>query len=190
MKLIGLAGSARCGKDTVADFLERDHDYYRAAFADPLKQMLCQLLSMTPDKLNELKDHTLAFLGCTPRALMQTLGTEWGRLAVQPYLDGPTTLWVRLMHEKIDMHKRLGNNLVITDVRFDDEAELIRSMGGFIAHISRPNNPIIGTPEHASEKGVTIVRGRDYIVNNDRDLAWLEGLTTALDELVGLDADD
>ncbi|HET9691813.1 MAG TPA: hypothetical protein VFP61_11725, partial [Acidimicrobiales bacterium] len=40
--IIALSGYARAGKDTVAEILA-DHGYRRAAFADPLKQVLADL---------------------------------------------------------------------------------------------------------------------------------------------------
>ena len=35
--ILGLVGFASSGKDTVADYLVRNHNFNRIAFADPLK---------------------------------------------------------------------------------------------------------------------------------------------------------
>jgi hypothetical protein len=91
------------------------------------------------------KEVAIPGLGCaTPRFLMQTLGTEWGRNAVDP------DLWVK------HMRLRLGDilqitDVVIDDVRFENEATMIRDMGGKIIHV-QGRGGIEGS--HVSENGV------------------------------------
>ena len=90
--VIGIAGPARCGKDTAADFIIEEHpQYVKASFADPLKDMLRVGLGLNAAQLygndKEGVDHRYE---CSPRHIMQTLGTEWGRqlihqISIQPY---------------------------------------------------------------------------------------------------------
>ena len=156
--LIGLTGSARCGKDTIAEELSKNYGFFKIAFADPLKQMVGALLSMKPPVLEEFKDKELAFLdGVTPRRLLQTLGTEWGR---QIIMDD---IWLRFAQEKIDICRAQAfNDIVITDVRFDNEAEFIQKQGGVVFRVIRPDAPKVHA--HASEAGVkqTLTNGHIY----------------------------
>ena len=119
--LIGLAGKARCGKDTVGDILVAEHDFERVSFAGPLKDAVRTILGMSPGTLEEFKDKELDFLdGVTPRRMLQTLGTEWGRETIHP------EIWIRIARERIQLIQEMGGtNIVITDVRFDNEAEMI-----------------------------------------------------------------
>ena len=75
--LIGMCGAAGSGKDTIADILGFD----RVAFADPLYEMVSLVTGLTPDEMRdrETKERTIDWLGQSPRQLLQTLGTEWGR---------------------------------------------------------------------------------------------------------------
>ena len=50
MKLIGLTGKARSGKDTVANYLFNQHGYTRIAFADPVKLAAQQVFGLTHEQ--------------------------------------------------------------------------------------------------------------------------------------------
>jgi hypothetical protein len=149
MMLIGLTGKARCGKDTIADVLVEDHGFTRVAFADPLKLAVGSILGMNAATLEEFKDNELDFLdGVTPRRMLQTLGTEWGRETIHP------EIWIRIAREKIQLLQEMGNhNIVITDVRFDNEAELLALESGVVFQVVRPGGPEV--EGHASEEGVS-----------------------------------
>lgn len=147
--LIGLTGSARAGKDTVAQILAKLDGYQRVAFADPIKRMTETLLAMSPVVLEQMKDHKLAFLkGVTPRRIMQTLGTEWGRNILMD------DLWLRFASEKIAVLQEMHyENIVVTDVRFDNEAELIHNLGGVIYKVTRESAETVEA--HTSEVGIS-----------------------------------
>lgn len=100
------------------------------------------------------------------RKLLQWIGTEWGRGLSED-------LWVNLWQSTVQNILEYVPQGVITcdDVRFDNEAEKIKSMGGIIIKIQRseatPDAPN-GIAGHASEKGVSdsLV---DFVINNDYD---------------------
>jgi hypothetical protein len=110
---------------------------------------------------------------------MQTLGREWGRELVD------LEIWTKLAQRKIDYLNKLnsaGNasiaGIVITDIRFEGEANWLRQQGGEIWHIRRPNNPNAIPQDHESEMGVTAADG-DTLVYNSGSLIDLEIIINA-----------
>lgn len=152
MIVIGLTGRAGSGKSTVAERLVCEHGFQAIAFADPLWAML-DIIGVDTERVHvdrEYKDHyLLPGIGKTPRALIQTLGTEWGRQLVHP------DLWVIVARRQIEAHEHLYGRierLVFTDVRFDNEAALLHQMGGQLWRIIR--DVPLRTP--ASEQSLTV----------------------------------
>jgi hypothetical protein len=98
MILIGLHGKAHAGKDTVGQMLV-GYGLDRVAFADPIKRMLIEGLGLTAEHFDSpLKEEPIPWLGKSPRQLMQTLGTEWGRDLVNRLEDGQGN--VHVLHPK------------------------------------------------------------------------------------------
>lgn len=164
--IIGICGAAGSGKDEVATRLSNAHGFRRVAFADPIYEMLEVFTGMPEEQLRDrqIKESEIAWLGKSPRSLLQTLGTEWGRRHVSG------DVWV-----KIAIRRALRSSLVaIPDVRFDNEAEAIRGAGGCIWMITRPGPSCLGAEAaaHVSERGVAdhLV---DVVIANDGDLNLL-----------------
>ena len=142
--LIGIAGRARSGKDTVANFIIAAIGGYRYSFADPIRAMLAPLgVDMSDPYWQARKEDIIPALGVSPRRMMQTLGTEWGRNLISP------DLWLVLAHQRL---LRNGPGMVISDVRFENEAAWIRKHGGRIIHVVRPDTKAVEA--HASEDGI------------------------------------
>ena len=157
--IIGLTGYAGCGKSTIAEALAFK-GYGRRKFAAPLKDMLRAFLrsqgadQCTIEKMIEgdLKLEPSPLLnGATPRHAMQTLGTDWGRALISE------DLWC----DAAVRGATADQNLVYDDVRFDNEAKAIRSLGGVIIRINRVGVGRVGT--HVSEELVE----PDIKVNNN-----------------------
>ena len=147
MKLIGITGAARSGKDTIGDYLRIRHGFTTLSFAAPLKRMICTMLEVSEDWLETHKDEHITGIA-SPRVLLQTLGTDWGRHMID------TNIWVNLVHHKVDDIATWShiNGIVLTDVRFNNEAEWIRANGGVVWEVIRPEVLIEST--HISENGV------------------------------------
>lgn len=157
--VIGLAGRARVGKDTAASFLLAAIGGYRYSFADPMRGMLLQLgIDMNDPYWIDRKEDIIPALGRSPRYLMQTLGTEWGRNLVHPQL------WLLLAQQRLLQN---GPGMIVTDVRFENEAEWVRSQGGVVVHILREDATAVAA--HASEAGVAITDG-DFVIHNNGTL--------------------
>ena len=142
--LIGIAGRARSGTDTVASFIVAAIGGYRYGFADPIRAMLAPLgVDMSDPYWQARKEEPIPALSVSPRRMMQTLGTEWGRQLINP------DLWLIMAHQRLLQN---GPGMVISDVRFDNEAAWIRKHGGRIIHVIRPETKAVEA--HASEDGI------------------------------------
>ncbi len=170
--LIGLTGRAGSGKDTAAAYLAQAHRFMPLAFATPIRQMLQVGLGLTEqDFAPSHKNEVIARLQRAPRQLMQTLGTEWGRTHVH------SSIWVDLAVGELDRMENL--DIALTDVRFEDEARMIRDRGGFIVRLVR--NAAAPVHSHVSEASLHLREGDKEIHNN----GTLFQLYDKLDALVG-----
>ena len=178
MQLIGIHGKARSGKTSVATWLGKNRDAFAAAFADPIKQTIVNLFGLTWDYFHDagLKEAPIHGIGRSPRYLAQSLGTEWGRDLVHP------DIWVFAMQQYLAAGKvwgKLGQMIVIHDLRFENEAKWIREHGT-VLHITRPGaDGNVGIEGHASEAGIVPVAG-DLLIRNDGSLEDLYGALEAL----------
>lgn len=161
MRLIGIAGRAHSGKDTVCSILTDGYfqGFGRAAFADPLKKMLAV---MGVDCSDEMKDKIDPCYGKTPRYMMQTLGTEWGRGMIGK------NVWIKAF-----ARRNAGLSIVVPDVRYENEAALIREFGVMI-HITGRGG-IEGN--HDSENTLPI-NMLDVVIDNS---GTLEDLPASID---------
>jgi hypothetical protein len=171
MTIIGITGKARSGKDTLARILlEMTPGAQQMSFASPIREFVARLIGVTVDDLQDgpFKEAPLPELsGKSPRQMMQTLGTEWGRDLIDP------DLWIKVARWELGTLEAIGVPLVVfSDVRFDNEAAMIRSLGGAIVHLSRGAAGEIST--HVSEAGISSFSELDLSVNNDGDLKQLK----------------
>lgn len=150
--IVGLTGKKRSGKDTAAKALP---SFHRESFAAPIRRAVCDILCISPEILENEKESAIAWLdGVTVRHLMQTLGTEWGRDKIH------NELWIRSMSRRILFQRQV----VITDVRFDNEAEFIKNKGGIVISIERSSRS--SEDSHASEKGVSHSLINEFVYND------------------------
>lgn len=150
MKVIGFCGPAGSGKDTCGAFLIENYGFQRLSFAAPIYDML-EIMGMGRPKTQDEKEAIIDDLGCSWRHMAQTLGTEWGRALVHQ------DLWIILAKRKVLANP--DKNYVITDVRFENEAAMIREVGGLVVHLTgRKAEMTAATQGHASEGGLQ----RDY----------------------------
>jgi hypothetical protein len=160
MILIGICGKARSGKDSATEYLVEDRGFARYSMADPIRNMLSQI-GVFYDTDSE-KESPHKALGKSPRQMMQTLGTEWGRDCVDK------DIWLKLGQEAVSKAAlRSYPGVVIPDIRFQNEANWVKENGTLI-QIVRPDN--VEVSPHSSEGGV---QGSDYVVHNNGSLGDL-----------------
>lgn len=144
--LIGLTGRAGTGKSSVAARLTHEHSFAELAFADPIINMVHSLLAdaeIGGEWITEraLKEQPTP-LGFSYRHLAQTLGTEWGRGLHQD-------LWIRVAQQRLLQPALAGRDVVISDVRYPNEADFIRRRGGIVVRVLR--NGQADVRAHSSE---------------------------------------
>lgn len=167
------------GKSTVASILSdilrhnsKSTDIY--SFATPIKNMVYLLLDQlgVGDLKNRVygnkKEEPIKLLGGkTPRYIMQTLGTEWGRQTIHDHI------WINIMINKIK--ESPNHTIIIDDMRFPNERYALEALDAlcinvFFYKIVRPG--IDYTPNHASE-GSMDDRLFDEVIINDGSVAAL-----------------
>ncbi len=152
--IIGLTGFKGCGKSTVAEIMRDKLDYEIRSFAKPIKDMLIAM-GLTEAEVYDpyIKELILPEFGQSPRQLMQSLGTEWGRMLVSQ------DIWVQTLMRQLAEDK----NYVIDDVRFPNEAAAIHARGGKVVRVVRDRT---SGDNHISEAGLNSEHV-DYELNND-----------------------
>lgn len=188
--VVGFCGLKGSGKDTAANVLI-DQGFENIKFADPLKNAIRAILRtagvndvmierMVEGDLKEMAHPVWG--GKSTRYVMQTMGTEWGRMMIWPAIW--TNIWTM----------RTGRILRVTttDVRFLNEADTIR---GFekqgvtvkIVKLVRPEKLDINAPakalldNHQSEIELSRIRC-DFEIRNT---GTIEDLQKAVLDFVG-----
>mgnify|MGYP003673812060 FL=1 len=160
IKLIGLTGKARGGKDAAGDHIRDMCGFSAYAMATPVKEACRGIFGWDDRHLHgHLKDVLDPVYNVTPRAAIQKLGTEFGRNMIN------NDIWTIKAEQKIKRHSRL----VITDIRYNNEAELILKNGGIIIDIKRRKSAralIFGMENHSSEKGISPSLITETVKNN------------------------
>lgn len=183
--LVGLAGPASSGKDASAKALLESGGWARVSFADPLKRALEALnpivvveseepavakhwpdaMLLGEDVVTDLQD-ILVRMGWEEgkkikevRRLAQVFGTECCRETFG------NDCWVKIARRSVVEHLESGLRVVMTDVRFPEEANMIHELGGIVVRVVRPGVMPLNT--HASESGLA---GYDKILYNDGTL--------------------
>jgi len=160
--IIGVTGKAGSGKDTLSNYLV-NQGFIKLSFGSAVKDIISIITGWSRNFIEGTNEErylreTLKHpdYNKTCRELMQFIGTDLFRNQLND------NIWVNIIKNKIESDK-INNKFVITDVRFDNEAEMIKSIGGYIIQINR-NNQLISN--HISENGISI-KPDFYIDNND-----------------------
>jgi len=167
--IIGLTGYAQSGKDTLASILTDRYGYKRIAFADTIREFLYEVNPM---------------VACSPTGYLQDLVNLVGwdsakqESQVRRLLQDLGVAARKLIHEDIWVEVALQNitpddRVVITDVRFENEAAHISKLGGQLWRVKRPNVGAVNT--HVSETQMDGYHVDQIILNNGTvdDLALL-----------------
>ncbi len=179
-RLVGITGLAGSGKDTAAQVLVENEGYVREAFADRMRAAMLALNpwvdrpGVDPIRLVRLVNRVGwdAAKRDYPevRRLLQRFGTEAGR-----EIHG-TNCWVDLL--MLDWIGKGKPHTVVTDCRFNNEAQAIRDAGGIVIEVLRPGLERL-PGGHASEAGLP-PELIDYRVENRGTIGDLHHLIAAV----------
>lgn len=158
--LLGIAGPKGSGKDTFAERFRLYVPCVRRAFADPLKQVCKKMYLLSEEQLHDqvAKERVDERWGLSPRQIFQQFGTDYVRNQVDnKFWLKHFELWYR--------QQQPGTNVVVPDVRFQNEVDLIHRLGGKVVYIYRPFTQEIADT-HISETGVSQLENIDYHIDN------------------------
>lgn len=173
--IVGFGHVKQSGKDTSAQVLIDHFGFRRIGFADKMKECL---LALDPyiSAYNGIKlKPVIAAIGWEEakrsypelRRLLQMLGTEVGR---ELFWEN---FWVDLVLGDIEADE----NVVFSDVRFVNEAETIKKLGGYVIRIDRPGYVAEG---HISETALVDWDGWTHVIKNDRMIEDLQDKIVSL----------
>ena len=181
VNLIGLyAPRPQCGKSTLAAALVKQ-GFVVLPFAGTIKRMLALMLDDLGLSAAEIETALSSGkeLPCpkltsrTPRQLLQTIGTNWGRQMVD------TTIWTRCWQQQVQSQLAAGIPVVVDDCRFPEEAQLVEAMGGVMVQVLRPQGGSEAFANHASEGALNQWDFQAQVVN-DGDLDQLQRIAVEL----------
>jgi hypothetical protein len=174
MSVIGIMGLKRSGKDTIANLLIKKYDFVRYSFADPLKRATKEIFGFTDDQLwGEEKERIDENWGISAREVLQILGTEILQYDIHKHTNNlkhiGRNIWVHRFNiwYREEIKKNPNLMVVIPDVRFQHEVDIIKSIGGSMWKVVRPslNNVDLHPSETEMEKIVP-----DLTIINDNTI--------------------
>jgi hypothetical protein len=186
--VIGICGLISSGKDTIADYLIKNHTFHKISFADKLKDSVSAMFSWDRELLDgktnesrkwreEVDAYWTSETGrtITPRLVLQEFGTECMR---NGFYDG---IWVSLTKKKIIENPNM--NFVLPDTRFPNEAKMLYDIGGEVWRVKRGQDPawfseyqelgVEPTDVHPSEWAWAQTKFK-HIINNDGTIPELK----------------
>lgn len=198
--LIGISGKIKSGKDTVGEMLYNlgciEYSIYKYSFADSLKKIVASIVDCDYNSLNnqEFKaSHIPNFIKITKdgiithivpnskifyKDIFRTYEVVTYREALQFFGDKFRSeygqdFWIRMLKSDL-MYEEPSFN-IITDVRYKNEADFIKSNKGILIRVDRSE---VQTPKnissHSSEMELDNYPNFDYIIENNGTLEELE----------------
>jgi hypothetical protein len=184
--IVALSGFARSGKDEAAKVLVEDFGFMQVAFADKLRDMIYALNPIVafkfdgPVLLQQVIDaygwgnYKESEYGPEIRRLLQRLGTEAGR---QTLWD---TIWIDAAFAGLEEDAKV----VVSDARFFNEFDAVRSRGGEVWRIERPG--VGPANDHPSETEAVGYEHFDVTILNDGTLEDYRDTIHAVAEAIGI----
>lgn len=199
--IVGLVGETETGKDSIADIAIQEFGARRIAFADPIRNCALAIDPIIPivlvddegnaeDKVQLVRlSDVVTRIGWREakklpevRRLLQRIGTEMGREIIHE------DLWINLgLKLLVAYNNGSGGELerfVITDVRFQNEADKIREFADLIngqAHfvrVTRPGHGVVN--DHDSESSYDQIEPVNFGIDNDGSLEELSVKTRSV----------
>lgn len=174
--LIAFSGLKGSGKDTAAKVLVEEYGFTKVAFADAVREMALVIDPWIPamsggynllplsELINDAGWDWAKRNVPEVRRLLQVIGTEAGRMVLGE------NVWVDLLAKRFPDIADENSRYVVTDCRFDNEVEFVRSNSGSVIWIERPG---LVSDGHASES-THIKDLATVVLHNDETVSELE----------------
>lgn len=181
---IGLIGKAQSGKDTAALRLVTTRRYTPLAFADPLRSMLLEVNPYVP---------TAPGISVRLRSLIADVGWDYAKthysevrrlmqVTGQAVRERDQHFWANDMRRKLNAAESWNLPVVVTDVRYPNEVDMLRARGFRLVRIVRPGADAGGSAvTHVSETALDGYAA-DVTLVNDSCVASLYSKVDALCE--------
>jgi phosphomevalonate kinase len=158
MIILGIAGKKQSGKDTFADYIIQNARgiVVKRSFSDELKNEVAHLLNISRQGIDQEKAYFRPFL--------QWYGTEWRRAKFG------NDYWIKKLEEKVLLSD--ADIIIIPDVRFANEVDWVRHMGGTVIKIERLG--AVNNDPHVSENQINSFVPDITIKANSGDLKTLK----------------
>lgn len=186
-KIIGVTGTKESGKNTFGSYLVNNYGFTENAFAKPLKDASKILFGLNDEQLydSEKKEQYDSKIGYSPREVLQKFGTEivreqFANIFPNMFRNSYKNLWIKLMDIFINTKENENKFVVITDLRFQDEAEWVKNKGGIIVKINRQSIKKNKYSEHKSETELNTIKA-NYIIKNNGSI---QNLYNNIDKLM------
>jgi hypothetical protein len=168
--LVGLAGYARAGKDTLADYLVAQKGFVKVSFAENLREFARAVDPFLSKDIKESYAELISSLGYEEakklpqvRLFLINIG-ESMRNIIDP------KIWIKTISLS-------APKIVVSDVRYPNEAKFLQKLGGVVIKIVRKDNQ----PAHETERISVENLECDHMIFND---STIEAMTSTLDVLL------
>lgn len=169
MLIIGFGCTAQVGKDTAANYLLGKYPGLaeRVGFADKVKEVARSLFGLNEEQLYgpaAVKEATDTRYDITPREILQGIGQKMREIYEPVWVDA-------VFNVTIPELEKAGRNLVlISDVRYPNEADKIHEHGGIVVKVERSLGGTSVGANHSSETSMRNYKNFDYVLENNGSL--------------------
>lgn len=183
--IICLTGQKTNGKDTAGEIIielgtAEGIRFKRLAFADAMKKMVANSFGIYKNEVewvNSRKDHAVMMLPMNNREVVDTRPflINFGQ-SVKKHLGGD--FWAHLAFSEIAPWP----DIVVTDLRFEEEAEYVRNLGGYIIHLYREEDQEDGILAGEQKLPAHLI---DFELDNTKDIPHLrQNIQNILNEIL------
>lgn len=153
--LIGFSGKKGSGKSYFADYLVNNKLFIKLSFASPLKEITKILFNLSDEDVKDpiKKELVNPKFNASPRELMQWLGTDIMREEFNKKFNYSGSIWIDNVKDKVKTLLDDNKDVVIDDVRFQNEVDMIHSLGGIVINLRNDLDNTLNnsTSTHSSE---------------------------------------
>ena len=153
--LIGFSGKKGSGKSYFADYLVNNKLFIKLSFASPLKEITKILFNLSDEDVKDpiKKELINPKFNASPRELMQWLGTDIMREEFNKKFNYSGSIWIDSVKDKVKTLLDKNKDVVIDDVRFQNEVDMIHSLGGIVINLRNDLDNTLNnsTSTHSSE---------------------------------------